>query len=111
MELLTALLVCGTVAISNFFVIKSLKSYSSSIIEMGKSEPIEAVLEVTDSCNCGKEIMEAILPLVQPHTPPVSDDIYHAWKNKKEEPRVAPPSQHGAPPKPGPLERPYGFSR
>lgn len=75
------------------------------------------VLEPTE-CKCASELIEelkrALIPIVLEEpvkvpTPP--DDSHKAWKNRVEEPSVAPHSPHGPPPIPGPLERPYGFSR
>lgn len=49
-------------------------------------------------------------PKVEEPSVVVDNEKYKAWKNVTYEPVKAPPSPHGPPPIPGPLQRPSGFA-
>ncbi len=112
MEIVIALVLI-IVAISNIAIFKGLQGLQSPPVEH-----FQTVNEVI-GCDCkdglSKEVEELRTLLDEkvnkPPSPPVPDESHFAWKNQKEEPNVAPKSPHGPPPAPGPLQRPYGFSR
>lgn len=118
MELVNVLVLLATVIV-NVVTLHALKKLQSHPLEV----ELLPVLEST-GCDCGcsmadnikDELSKEIKLLLEGQSPtetspPIPDESYHAWQNRKEEPTVAPPSPHGPPPVPGPLERPYGFSR
>jgi hypothetical protein len=109
---ISALLI--VVAFSNIAIFKSLKKLQSQSISVDLAPPVTGVID----CDCGEGLFEGVKQILGPlleeksvpaPTPP--DESHLAWRNRKEEPQVALPSPHGPPPVPGPLERPYGFSR
>lgn len=109
---ITAALIISTFA--NIAIFKKLQRLQSHSVAVELSPPVTGLIE----CNCREELFaqvkEILLPLTekeQVKTPSPPDESYFAWKNQKEDPVVAPTSPHGPPPTPGPLERPYGFSR
>lgn len=102
------------VAITNVDMVIAMKKLRAHSEEVELSPPVTGLTE----CKCGVELFDMVKGILQPtveeepvKTPSPPDESYSAWRNQKEEPKVAPPSPHGPPPVPGPLERPYGFSR
>ena len=98
--LLAGLIACS---ISNVVLIRKIKNYSE----------VTTTLEVLEQphCDCISKV-EELLGSFKPEEPirlPEPDESHFAWKNRREEPRIAPPSPHRPAPVPGPLERPYGF--
>lgn len=110
MEFVISALLVVTI-ITNLVLVNTVKKSHSSGFE------ILPVLE-SKECDCKtafiEEVKTILLPLVEDKAPkpiPKPDESHFAWRNQKEEPKQAPPSPHGPPPTPGPLQRPYGFSR
>lgn len=110
MEFVTAIALV-MMALSNIAVFKQLQKLQLHPTVINLSPPVTGLIE----CHCGEGLVEEPQEILDQeksvNTPSVPDESYFAWKNHKEEPTVAPPSPHGPPPIPGPLERPYGFSR
>jgi hypothetical protein len=105
-------LVISTIA--NIVIFKRLQNLQPHPISVELSPPVTGLIE----CGCKEELFAEVKAIIGPlvekesvQVPSPPDESYSAWRNHKEEPSVAPPSPHGPPPKPGPLERPYGFSR
>lgn len=102
-------------------LIVSVITHAVSIYNLRKLQPkpVELFSSVTESigCGCGEGLIEEVKELrsiieeQKTKLPVPPDESHYAWRNQKEEPKVAPPSPHGPAPLPGPLERPYGFSR
>lgn len=94
---------------ANLYVAKHVLSWT-------KIEAVE--LEVVESkCLCSghqltetpeSEVIDSPEPVVTSTPDP---EQFQAWRNRKEEPVVAPPVPFGPAPKPGPMERPGGFYR
>lgn len=113
MEIMVSIILVVSI-ISNFLMINNLKKLHSQTIE---TLPLE-IGSIDCDCKEGllQEFTEIITPLLNEKTdkivtPLTPDESHYAWRNQKEEPTKAPPSPHGPPPIPGPLQRPYGFSR
>lgn len=112
MELVITIVLIASI-VTNFVTFRSFKKLQSHPVEL--SPVIESI-----GCDCKvglvEEFKEVLLPLLEEKadkipSPKAPDESYMAWRNQKEEPKTAPPSPHGPAPIPGPLERPYGFSR
>jgi len=114
MELVVLTLLTVTIAL-NLMVLFRLRFRPNEV-------ELTTTLEAIEGCRCtcsavkeGPATVESPLPIPalvpQAPGPTAADEAYHAWKNRTEEPVLAPPSPHGPPPKPGPMQRPYGFSR
>jgi|ERR1700746_1090676 len=114
MEILISIVLIVLV-ISNIALFRAVKKLQLQSLPI-QFAPVTGILD----CDCRegivKEFTEIITPLLEAKAdkitvPSTPDESHFAWRNQKEEPKVAPPSPHGPPPIPGPLERPYGFSR
>lgn len=108
MELIIAIILTTNI-ITNLIVIGNLIKFQSNKYEIFINNP--ALVENSLSGNETEEILPLPLEEVPVVPPKTVEGSYHAWENRIEEPVKASPSPHGPPPKPGPLERPTGFSR
>lgn len=114
MELIIVLIALLVSIVTNLLVVRSLKNFQPREVEL-----FSATLEKMDGCGCVSKTVEEIREILFPPleesfpvtVPKEVDESYHAWKNRTEEPILAPPSPHKPPPPLGPLERPYGFTR
>jgi hypothetical protein len=102
---------------SNWVALRKLnKIEERQILLLPVLDPVQELLEdVREIKVITVSIRDSFVSLqeevVETPLPPAPDESHKAWKNRVEQPKLAPITPHGPPPVPGPLERPYGFSR
>lgn len=107
MEIIISIILTINV-ITQLVIIKNFKNFQTTKNEYFQYFP--GAIEIASNHDSQIEEVPLAPILEEVHAVPVPKESYQAWKNRTEEPVVAPRSPHGPPPKTGPLERPSGFA-